>query len=280
MHILTLRPNATIITLIHKAFFHFLPIPRFNDINIQRFPSNVLFLFSLSLSLFHIYLSIYRRPISQSTIYRSFFQSFPISFPRDINLLPWHVVRWRIMHFAKPCPAAGNIGFMRTRYFVIYDQGIIHRGKELRGMGNKIEKKKKNLILWTKPFHFPISSKIRSIRSLSRSDAHVHVFRVDKRRALGTFVLQLSIQYSLSINLQMKMQGAKIDSCRRMSGQERVDIKGKFHEPPATIHLFSYCLNPIIGRARIPIGREWWRMERVVNSGGRYESYFDQFRWK
>lgn len=51
MHILTLRPNATIITLIHKAFFHFLPIPRFNDINIQRFPSNALFLFSLSLSL-------------------------------------------------------------------------------------------------------------------------------------------------------------------------------------------------------------------------------------
>lgn len=186
MHILTLRPNATIITLIHKAFFHFLPIPRFNDINIQRFPSNALFLFSLSL--FHIYLSIYRRPISQSTIYRSFFQSFPISFPRDINLLPWHVVRWRIMHFAKPCPAAGNIGFMRTRYFVIYDQGIIHRARNCEEWVIRQKKKKKNLILWTKPFHFPISSKIRSIRSLSRSDAHVHVFRVDKRR--GTFVLR------------------------------------------------------------------------------------------
>lgn len=172
MHILTLRPNATIITLIHKAFFHFLPIPRFNDINIQRFPSNALFLFSLSL--FHIYLSIYRRPISQSTIYRSFFQSFPISFPRDINLLPWHVVRWRIMHFAKPCPAAGNIGFMRTRYFVIYDQGIIHRGKELRGMGNKIEKKKKKLDFMDKTFSFsdlledsidPISFALRRTRA-------------------------------------------------------------------------------------------------------------------
>lgn len=139
------------------------------------------------------------------------------------------------------------------------------------------------MILWTKPFHFPISSKIRSIRSLSRSDAHVHVFRVDKRR--GTFVLRcvtvidtvLSIDKFANENVG---RGAKIDSCRRMSGQERVDIKGKFHEPPATIHLFSYCLNPIIGRARIPIGREWWRMERVVDSGGRYESYFDQFCWK
>lgn len=206
MHILTLRPNATIITLIHKAFFHFLPIPRFNDINIQRFPSNALFLFSLSLSLFHIYLSIYRRPISQSTIYRSFFQSFPISFPRDINLLPWHVVRWRIMHFAKPCPAAGNIGFMRTRYFVIYDQGIIHRGKKLRGMDNKIEKKKK-LDFMDKTFSF--SDLLEFDRSdLFRAPTHTctcFAWTNDEER-LCYVALQLSIQYSLSINLQMKMQ--------------------------------------------------------------------------
>ena len=174
MHILTLRPNATIITLIHKAFFHFLPIPRFNDINIQRFPSNALFLFSLSLSLFHIYLSIYRRPISQSTIYRSFFQSFPISFPRDINLLPWHVVRWRIMHFAKPCPAAGNIGFMRTRYFVIYDQGIIHRARNCEEWVIRQKKKKKKLDFMDKTFSFsdlledsidPISFALRRTRA-------------------------------------------------------------------------------------------------------------------
>ena len=141
------------------------------------------------------------------------------------------------MHFAKPCPAAGNIGFMRTRYFVIYDQGIIHRGKELRGMGNKIEKKKKNLILWTKPFHFPISSKIRSIRSLSRSDAHVHVFRVDKRR--GTFVLRcvtvidtvLSIDKFANENVGGKNRFLSKNVWTREGGYKREISRATCHDP-------------------------------------------------
>lgn len=110
-------------------------------------------------------------------------------------------------------------------------------GKELRGMGNKIEKKKKNLILWTKPFHFPISSKIRSIRSLSRSDAHVHVFRVDKRR--GTFVLRcvtvidtvLSIDKFANENVGGKNRFLSKNVWTREGGYKREISRATCHDP-------------------------------------------------
>lgn len=247
-----MRPNATIINdiLIHKAFFHFLFLFFFSSIYLSTTEDRYHTVNNLPI----VFLIV---PDIVSTRHKS------ITVAR--RTLAYNA-------FRKTLPGCRKHRFYAHSIFRDLRSRNNSSGKELRGMGNKIRKTwfyGQNLFVTIS--YLPRSS--NSIDSIFRaSDTHIraHVI-VDKYERFaylyGTFVHCVQLSMVSVDKFANENIAGKSRFCSKNSLGKRMDIKGKFHEPPATIHLFFYCLNPIIGRAhsnwKNGAWSEWWTLVDV-----------------